>query len=100
MFCVYLKMFDAVEPKDFQFVYAPGEKYVTCSEVTTDGTQIAVGTTEDGIILYNLDKEFGVLGYKILNCHHKSPVRSLAFDAFGGKLAVGHDNGLITVNFD
>ncbi|ODN02648.1 Apoptotic protease-activating factor 1 [Orchesella cincta] len=94
-----MRMFDAVDSDspEFQYVRAPGEKHITCTEVSSDGTQVAFGTTEDGIVLFSLDKYVGILCYKILNCHHKSPVRSLAFDAFGTKLAVGHDNGLITI---
>lgn len=90
-------MFDAIEDRSFQNIPTPSDMYITCTEVTQDGTQIALGTTENGIIVFDLDKDAGMLAYKVLRCNHRSPVRSLAFDAYGQKLAVGHDNGLITV---
>ncbi len=72
---------------------------VTCSALKMDSSCLAVGTAEDGILMCNLRFSLGILKANLITCKHKSGIRTLAFSPDGCKLAVGHENGLITVSF-
>ena len=72
--------------------------HLTCAALKTDSSCLAVGTAADGILMCNLRFNVGIIKTSLITCKHQSGIRTLAFSPDGCKLAVGHENGLITVS--
>jgi hypothetical protein len=75
------------------------EAHVTCSERNLDGSFLALGTIKDGVFFLNINTseiETRIVETR-LNAKESSPIRSIAINNSSTKLAVGYDNGFISV---
>ncbi|CAG7833833.1 unnamed protein product [Allacma fusca] len=69
----------------------------TCTFINKESKKLAMGSEQGLIYLLDLKKNAGIESTEELQCKHSSYVRSVALSMDGEKLAVGHDNGLITI---
>lgn len=72
------------------------ELHVTCCECSVDESLLALGTGSDGVFFLHLSENMPIVSSK-LDANSSSPVRSIAIDG-SKKIALGFDNGLISVS--